>query len=63
MIRGALILAVGFGLGYGKAMSEQDAISEVVGHVKRFLDDIAAADKQEKPETVDSTVEGEGDPS
>lgn len=68
MIRGAFILAVGFALGYGKAMSEQEAVSETLGRLKEFLDEVSAAkdkdkDGQEKPETIDSTAEGEDDPS
>lgn len=50
MIRGAFILAVGFSLGYIKAMSEQEAIASVAEAFKQFLED--TQEDNEKSNTV-----------
>lgn len=43
MIRGAIILAVGFGLGYAKAMSEQEVLAgtakELFAELKKFSEE------------------------
>lgn len=51
MIRGALILAVGFGLGYAKAIHEQEAHAEFFAGAKDFIDQLREnAAKDAEPE-------------
>lgn len=56
MIRGALILAVGFGLGYAKALHEQDDIRENIVSVMEFLKEKQQADADKRPPDAESTA-------
>lgn len=63
MIRGAIILAVGFGLGYAKAMSEQEAVVHAADAVakaaKELFEDLKKQEEESKADvgTADSADE------
>lgn len=58
MIRGAVILAVGFSLGYAKALHESDDIRTGLAELIRLLN----SEAQNMPtDTVDGTVTEEGE--
>lgn len=56
MIRGALILGVGFTLGYAKALHDSDAVLEKLDGLKTSIDDFLNESKNEKDEHLD--IEG-----
>lgn len=56
MIRGALVFATGLALGYGKALSEHDAIQERVQAMKAAWEE--ASTPLEEVDTNDLSVEG-----
>jgi|tagenome__1003787_1003787.scaffolds.fasta_scaffold20636357_3 hypothetical protein len=69
MFRGAIILAVGFSLGYAKAMQEQEATKEFFAGAKDFLVTLndeakksAQAETASEPEIHTNTPEGETAP-
>lgn len=65
MIRGALILAIGFGLGYAKAASEQDAVRDAVlsaaeattDALKALADDLKKKDQESGSDEVADVVD------
>ncbi len=57
MIRGAFILVVGFALGYGKAMSDQEVIRDLAQEIKDFIFVIEEQDKKSKSVHVDDFVD------
>lgn len=65
MIRGAIILAVGFGLGYAKAMSEQEAVVNAADAVaraaKELFEDLKKQEEESKTDvgTADSADEAD----
>lgn len=54
MIKGAALLAVGFGLGYVKAMSDQEAIQEAARIFVQFLQDIALEEEIQRKKAADA---------
>lgn len=48
MIRGAIILAVGFGLGYAKAMSEQEAIAALGQSLRDSFEEFREEQRKDK---------------
>lgn len=63
MIRGALILAVGFSLGYGMALRDSDEITvllrELIDELKHFPADAVPVPDEESEEVVDVEVPDE----
>jgi hypothetical protein len=57
VIKGALIFGVGFGLGYAKAMSDQEAVRDAAREFKLFLQDLALAEDVKKREAADAAAE------
>lgn len=57
MIRGALILAVGFSLGYAKAVSDQEEIRTAALTFKHFLEDLALQEEIKKKQEADAKAE------
>lgn len=54
MIRGAIILAVGFSLGYAKAVSDQEEVREAALTFKHFLEDLALQEEIKKKQEADA---------
>lgn len=54
MIRGAIILAVGFSLGYAKAVSEQEEIRDTALAFKKLLEDLALQEEIKKKQAADA---------
>jgi hypothetical protein len=64
MIRGALILAVGFSLGYAKALQEQDEVREAAVEFKKFMADYWEKAKAEEAEAeAAEVIEAEDEPT
>jgi hypothetical protein len=69
VIRGALILAVGFSLGYSKAVRDSDEISgllrELIDELKHFPADATAtpADSESEEEVIDVEPEPAEEPT
>lgn len=53
MIKGAILIGIGFGLGYAKAMSDQEEIRGAAVAFKHFLDDFALQEEIKKKEERD----------
>lgn len=54
MIRGAIILAVGFSLGYAKAVSDQEEIRAAALTFKQFLEDLALQEEVKRKQEADA---------
>lgn len=54
MIKGVALLAIGFGLGYAKAMSDQEAIQEAARIFVQFLQDIALEEEIQRKKEADA---------
>jgi hypothetical protein len=59
VIRGAFLVAVGFGLGYAKAMSDQEELREAAVAFKQFLQDAALEDEIKRKQAADAAAEAE----
>lgn len=53
MIKGAVLIGIGFGLGYAKAVSDHEEIRVAAVAFRNFLNDIALAEEIKKKEAAD----------
>lgn len=62
MIKGAVILAVGFGLGYAKAVSDQEEVRSAALAFKQFLQDEGLKVDVERKKAADKAAGATAEP-